>query len=375
MTTTTLNMLAAKSTEASQARMILEKKIAGGRAQAAGLFDRVMNQAPQDAIVRVGAIGWHGREAGIQAELPNGQVLGIHRHAMGQIAGRAGAPGAYLTDLSAGAGWQRELGAEILHRSFINAPQNERALLRSMGGGDVMQIRGFLSDRYRRLDSRPLLETFALSCQDVGAEPVEGVVSDTRVSMRALLPHVFEPVPGEALAIGVEWLNSDFGAARHSVRAFVLRLICLNGATTEDVLAQVHLGGRLSDDIQFSERTMELDTQASVSALKDVVRGTLGAPKVEAMLNGIRAANEKKVDWKSLKTRMAKKLLAGEMKEAEAAFNGEDVVMLPAGSSMWRASNALSWLANKAEDPDRKLEMQRLAGELMTGKADSAASS
>ena len=74
--------------------------------------------------------------------------------------------------------------------------------------------------------------------------------------MRALLPTVYEPVTGEVIAFGVEWGNSDFGAALHSVRAFILRLICLNGATMANDLAQVHLGRGISDDVELSaERT------------------------------------------------------------------------------------------------------------------------
>jgi hypothetical protein len=364
-----VEQFASTSVEATRARTILEKKVAAGQASAMGLFERVMTQAPRDAIAKVEALRYHGREGALIVEGLGDDVQTLHRHALQQIAGRADVPGAYLSELAHGAPWQVEMAAEVLNRSFFHGHKGERALVRSVTG----QVRGFLSDRYRRLDSRPLLETFAATCQEVGAVPIEGTVSDVRVAMKALLPTVFEPVPGEALCLGVEWGNSDFGAAKHSVRAFIYRLWCLNGATMEDALSQVHLGGRLSDDIAFSKRTYELDTKASISALKDVVKGTLGPAKVEALLNGIKAAHEKKVDWKGMKTKLAKKLLANEIKAIEAAYESEDVVMLPEGQNVWRVSNAISWIAGKTEDADRKLELQRLAGEVVNGKADAIA--
>lgn len=364
----TIEQLASTSVEASRARAILERKVQDGQKSAMGLFERVMNQAPKDAIAKVEALRYHAHEGKLAVEGLGDAPQGIHRHALQQIAGRADVPGAYLSELASGKPWQTELAAEVLNRSFFHGHKGERALVRSVEG----QVRGFLSDRYRRLDSRPLLETFAASCQEVGAVPVEGTVSDVRVAMKALLPTVFEPVPGEALCLGVEWGNSDFGAAKHSVRAFIYRLWCLNGATMEDALSQVHLGGRLSDDIAFSKRTYELDTKASISALKDVVKGTLGPAKVEALLNGIKAAHEKKVDWKGMRTKLAKKLLAAEIKAVEAAYESEDIVMLPEGQNVWRVSNAISWIAGKTEDADRKLELQRLAGEVVNGKADAA---
>ena len=54
----------------------------------------------------------------------------------------------------------------------------------------------------------------------------------------------------------------------------------------------------------------------------------------------------------------------------EDAFESEDVINLPAGKSVWRASNAISWIAGRTEDPDRKLELERIAGEVLNGKAD-----
>jgi hypothetical protein len=364
---------AAASDAAKHARGIMEKKIADGRASAGALLELIMTQVPADAIVRSTALSFQAAgTSGVEGDAPRveigfgGESRRIHKHALGQIAGKAGVPGAYLAELVSGPDWQRALAANVLNEHFHKGQKDARFLARSVDG----DVRGFLSDRYRRLDSRPLVEAFASACQSVGAVPVDGTASDTRVTLKAFLPVVFEPVPNEVMCLGLEWGNSDFGAARHTVRAMIWRLWCTNKATMEDSLAQVHLGRQLGEDIEFSKKTYEYDTKASVSALGDVVKGVLGPAKVNALLEGIRRADEKKIDWKDVKTSVARRLLKGELKAVEDAFGSEDVVNLPAGKSVWRASNAISWIAGRTEDPDRKLELERVAGEILNGRAD-----
>lgn len=365
-TSTTQTYQEAASDAAKHARSIMEAKIEAGRASASALFTRIHTEIPSDTIVKSPSLNFVPSEKGVNLGYGSSESVSVHKHALSQIAGKAGVPGAYLGELVSGAEWQRALAANILNEHFQKGTPDSRYLVRSLN----QEARGFLSDRYRRLDSRPLLDAFALACQNVGAVPVDGTGSDTRVTMKAFLPIVFEPVPNEVLCLGVEWGNSDFGAARHTVRAMIWRLWCTNKATLEDSLAQVHLGGRLGDDIEFSNRTYQLDTQTSVSALGDIVKGTLGPAKVNSLLEGIKQAHEKKIDWKVLRTSLARKLLKTEIAAVESAYESDDVINLPAGESMWRASNAVSWIAGRTEDPNRKLDLERVAGEILTGRSD-----
>jgi hypothetical protein len=72
--------------------------------------------------------------------------------------------------------------------------------------------------------------------------------------------------------------------------------------TRENLLKQVHLGARLSDDVEFSDRTHRLDTAASVSALRDVVRGALGPTGRDRMIEHIRAAHDRAMSKAQLST-------------------------------------------------------------------------
>lgn len=350
------------------AREIMEEKIETGRASGAALFEKVFSQVPHDRIAPSPSIKFEVDTTTKPqlAMVVGGDALTVHRHALGQIADRAGIPGRYVGDLAGGVQWQQDLAAHTLNQFFCNAEVRKvRHLIRSVDG----EARAVLSDKYRRLDSRPLLEAFGEECHALGAVPVEGTATDTRVALKAFLPHVFEPVAGEVMCLGVEWSNSDFGAGKHAARAFLFRLWCLNGATMEDVLSQVHLGSVINSDFAFSERTMKRDTSTQVSALRDIIRGTLGPKNVNDMMDVIRNANAKEIEWRS-SSPIAKKLLKEEAKVVREAFEGEDVVNLPPVKSAWRMSNAISWLAGKTEDADRKLELQRLAGAVINGKLE-----
>ena len=293
----------AASEAAKAARVKMEEIIERGKASALAVHDRINNHVPVDRMARGKALRFGyasttafkpavveakplGDEAlnglvndegiplqvaalldaepakqpeGEQEEGPSRLVLEIaentketiHNHALTQIAGKAGIPSKYLRELvESDNPILQSLALEILgtHYQGTDLDRN-RFLLRSVDD----EVRGFLSDRYRRLDNRPLLDAFIEGCQEMGAVPVDGTVSDVRLMMKAYLPMVLEPVPNEVMLIGVAWGNSDFGAAALTLSLTVLRLWCTNKAVMEDAIRNVHLGRALDETITYSE--------------------------------------------------------------------------------------------------------------------------
>ena len=120
------------------------------------------------------------------------------------------------------------LRAHNLTTIFSNRFAKTCYLLRSVSG----EVRGFLSDRYRRLNSRPIIEAFATAVQQKGALPYNSYVTDTKVALQAIMPEVYEPIPGEMVAYGLSLENSDFGNEALSIRVYLLRIWCSNLAIT-----------------------------------------------------------------------------------------------------------------------------------------------
>lgn len=192
----------------------LETLIAQGRAKAGEVVDHVINQQPTDRIARGGDLNFESdAETGaLVIEYPDADAGRIrqklHRHSVQQMAQTTDLPLKFIDGLQrVAAPWGKELLAHNLKTVFTHRFAKSRYLLRSLSG----EVRGFLSDRYRRLDSRPIVEAFASAVQAKGALPYDGYVTDTKIALQAIMPEVYEPIPGEMVAYGLSLENSDFG--------------------------------------------------------------------------------------------------------------------------------------------------------------------
>jgi hypothetical protein len=354
-------------------RAKLGELITKGAAQAANVIDHVMNNQPADHLPKAGSLRFLPNHEGqsITLEMPVGSLHGgigevrgfnLHRNAIHQMAGITDMPIKFIDSLREQKGdWARDLLAHNLQTVFHERFAAKRYLTRTLSG----EVRGFLSDQYRRIDSRPIVEAFATAVQAKGAMPYAGYVTDTKIAIQAVFPEVYEPIPGEVMAYGLSLENSDFGAGALSIRAYLLRIWCTNMAITDETMRQVHLGRRLDENMVYSQKTYELDSETTVSALKDVIAVQFDAKSLETRMDAVRVANEQEVSPAAAKERLKKLLSKGEAEKASAAFESADTFNLPAGSTTWRLSNAISWIAGSTEDTERKLDLMRIAGAVL----------
>ena len=342
----------------------LDKKIAATRHTAEDVIARVQRDVPSDRIASTHALRFQpaGERLTIGARGSSFEQP-LHRHALSQVADRAGIPDAFVTRLLEKP-WGSALLAENLNTIYGKSDER-RLLVRSVHD----EVRGVMSDHYRRLDARVVVDSFATACAEVGVVPFEGVAGDLRLCVRAILPVVFRP-GDEVIAFGIEISTSDFAAGALSVRCFLLRVFCTNLARLQEDLRQVHLGRRLDDNVAFSERTYRLDTRTMASAVRDVVHGSLAAPKVSSMVAQIEAAMAAKVDFKSALAALPKSgLLKAEVDAVRDVLVSGGIEQLPPGNSAYRLSNAVSWIAKAAPTAERRLELEQVAGQLLIGTA------
>jgi hypothetical protein len=130
-------------------------------------------------------------------------------------------------------------------------------------------------------------------------------------------------------------------------------------------MRQVHLGKRLDDSTLYSNRTYELDAKTTLSALRDVIDGQLDADSLKRRMEAIRHANQQIVCAEKAKETFQKLLQKGESEAACQAFDSPDTYNLPAGNTNWRLSNAISWIAGQTKDAERKLDLMKIAGEVL----------
>lgn len=335
-------------------RLLAEGKIANDFITEVGSNNRGTN--PEMSFSANGHVAIH---------LPKGDFE-LHDNAVRQLGERMNVPQGYLLDLARGSEWKRELAAEVLNKHSLWTPK-DRVLVRSVG----TQVRAVLSDHYRRLNSTDLVQGFLETLEQQGAVLTDGRMDDTRVWFESIYPQGIE-FPTEKngtllMFFGARLMTSDYGDGALQMRSFMMQGVCLNGMVRESVLRQVHLGGRLPDNIHFSESTYRHDTLATAGAIRDITRSLFSR---ETFLNRgqevLNAAGHDVNMEKELKALTASsKLGKGEADQVgKILMDGKAEDGVTGEPTLWKLVNGITAYARTAE-PRRRLDLQEIAGELM----------
>ncbi len=366
------------------ARVKLEQAISNGLATGRSIIPRILNEVPQDEIQATRETSIVVTPGSVQYSTRSG-VSPISPFAFAQLADRVGGAkfASYAAEQlalsvppvrdgkrrSSGEGpeenlnaWRAEHVQAVAARHFEHA--TGRYLIRRVGG----QVRGVLSDAYKRVDCRPMLDAFLGAVQQRGAVPAGGEITETRVVVRVIVPTIYEPTPGEFVVYGMQLANSDFGAGTYALSDFVMRLLCLNGMTGDKQLRQIHLGKRISEDVELSAKTHALDTKTLVSATIDTVGQLISDVVLDKRTKAIGDLARQELTFQQAISQAGKRLSKTEREASEEIYEGPDVLNVPEGKTMWRFANALSFLANdekKIPSADRRIELQEIAGRLL----------
>lgn len=301
----------------------------------------------------------------VQMTMPEGN-FSLHGNAISQISEKMGVPAKYLRELSGGDVWQKQLCATILNE-HSGWTARTRVLIRAVG----MEVRGVLSDSYRRLNSVDILTAFIREAANQGAVVSDAYMNDTKVWCETILPTPIEiPTRKNGTVIifaGARFSTSDYGNGSVDMRSFLLNGACLNGMVRESVMRQVHLGARLPDSLALSQKTYELDTQTTVSAVSDLTKGLYNKDTLMQKAIEIQGASEIDVDFnKELKQLVQKGgLLKSEGREVEKLLmnnNPEDGVT--GGATLWKLTQGITAFAREQE-PERCRELHEISGQLM----------
>lgn len=365
----------------------LGEKIERGMHDSAEFFARLEANMPRDFIVGTRSLGFDIVDGRIYLETADNRFR-LHNNAVQQMVSRTGiltktVANKMIAAATGGDSWGRQLLLDNLHTIFEKSPSS-RVLVRAVpvGGelGNELEVRGFLSDKYRRLNSGPIFNSFAAAAMEFGAVPISmsatgfrsSYATDVKVGFSMFLPYVFKPIArmrDEVIIIGLMIENSDFGRGAESVALVAFRIWCSNLMVTQDELRRVHLGTRLSDDLQFSQATYESDTQTMALAVGDVVKNLFKPDYINAYNGKIAAAAETEVEPARLFAELRSRGLVtkDEEKAIIETYNEPDVELMPAGNNAWRASNAVSLFANRiaGDDKDRAIELQHAAGTIV----------
>lgn len=294
----------------------------------------------------------------------NDEQYSFTEHSLLQIGTKYGVPGAYLKQLNSSS-WGRQLSATILNQHSNNIDR-ERVLIRTVGS----EIRGVLSDQYRRLDSIHIIGAFIKSLSGSGAVLCDAHMNETKIYLEGILPRPIKietPKNGTVfIAFGVRLSNSDYGDGALQLRTFMMQGVCLNGMVSDSIMKQVHLGSRLPDDLHLSKQTYELDSQANASAVYDLTTGLLSTENLQNRSRQIMRASEKEIDLqKEIKHLSKIGMTKDETGEVERIMLNNDINDGVQGQpTLWKLSQGITAHARKVEQ-SRSRELQEIAGSLI----------
>lgn len=342
--------------QATMERLISEGKIAQDYIAPIGVNLRQKDHSP--------VITFNGGER-LMMNMPDGQ-FSLHDNAIGQLADRMGVPQRYLRQLAQGATWAKSLAAEILNE-HSGWTERSRVLVRTVGE----QVRGVLSDSYRRLNSVEILTAFVQEAAKQGAVISDAYMNDTKVWAETILPQPLV-IPtaknGDVIIFaGARFSTSDYGDGAVDMRAFLLNGACLNGMVRESVMKQVHLGSKLPDNLKLSNKTYELDTKTTVSAVKDLTKGLFSKENLMKKAYEIQGASEIDVDFEHELKNLTKNgsLLKQEGKEVEKILMRNDPDDgVQGGSTLWKLTQAIMAHARELT-PERSRELHEISGALL----------
>lgn len=300
--------------------------------------------------------------------------LVVNNWAHGQISDYTNIPKAYYDRLKeeAPALLSRNVnhGLSVIEANAKQSRKSEARLIRTVDG----TVRGFLSNRFRRLDSHDLIEAVMPTLMDNGFRVVSSEITERRLYLKVLTDKVQGEVKvNDTVQFGMVISNSDVGGGSLRVEPLLYRLACANGMITNNALRSYHVGKKLGEgsDIEelLSDRTKELEDDAFWAKVQDVVKNSMRKDIFKKELDRLKlAANIPILDLDlprvvELTTRKLGFTQDGVKKSIlHALANGNE----GAGLTQWGLANAVTRAAQSPSiDYDLATELERAGGRII----------
>lgn len=260
------------------------------------------------------------------------------------------------------------LAQNVNHWLGKSSPEDRR-MLRTVDG----KLRGFLSPRYRRLDSYDLLNTVVPILKNNNFEIVSCELTDMRLYLKATLPKLQKAVAkDDIIQSGIILSTSDVGAGSLRVEPYILRLLCTNGLIGETAIKKYHVGREVGGDALLeilSDEALAADDESMWLKVRDVLLDSIRPETFEKQCNKIMSAVEDKIENYDLVevVKRATTKLGFTSKERR-----EDIVRLlgtgneGSGLTRWGLVNSFTAAAKALKvGYDESVELERAGGQIL----------
>lgn len=302
----------------------------------------------------------------------NGQEhsFSLNNWSGGQVAQFADIPREYFKRLS---DESPSLLAQNINHGFSKVArhdENNTRLVRTLDG----HVRGFMSHKYRMLDSHDLMNAVMPMLVDQDFQVVSSELTEKRLYLKAATPRIQGEVKtGDVVSYGVMISTSDVGAGSLRVEPYFLRLWCLNGAVSTSNFRKAHLMGGNSSEKEvreiMSDGTKRLNDEAFFATVRDYMTHTMRPEVFQAELLKMKDAANRPIKNLDLETvvdvTMKTVGVTGEgVKRGilEALADGNQ----NAGLTQWGLMNSFTAAAKiPSIDYDSSVDLERASGTIL----------
>jgi hypothetical protein len=242
--------------------------------------------------------------------------------------------------------------------------QSDRRMIRTLDGN----VRGILSDRYRRLDNYDLMTAMLPMLMENAAEIVTCEITEKKLYVKFITHHrEGEVKKGDIVTLGGIISNSEIGFGALSIQPLILRKVCDNGLILNDLAYRKYHVGRKSQqetiDISFSDETNAAIDKAFWLQTKDVIKETVSQVTMDKALNLMKASMGLKIENPQVAMELTTQKLGLNQDETTSVLthliNGGDL-------TSWGMCNAVTRAAQDVESFDRSVELETMASQLLT---------
>ena len=292
------------------------------------------------------------------------QVYDVNDVALNQITTKVGLSKKYTDKMLDG---HKSLLMDNINYWFTNTPKSQ--MIRTLDG----TARAVLSDKYKRVDNDMIAEKVLPILWDKKYDIKSCAITDTKMYIKASLPSLQREVnKGDVVESGVIISNSEVGHGAVNVSPFIHRLVCLNGMVVNDSRLQSrHLTSSQAtiDGVYeiLSDEAKELDSQALLTKVRDVVASTSDEMRFEEQVKMMTDASQIKIKRPKKVIELLENKFDLTKNEGESILenliNRDDKQPM---SNLWSVVNSITALGNTMDDYDRGTKMQEIGGRLLT---------
>lgn len=220
-------------------------------------------------------------------------------------------------------------------------------------------VRGFLSERYSRLDNRDVVGSLAEILEKIPDADILGFhLDDRRTHLRLTLPElsantgVAKTGQDDILRVGVDIINSEVGASSLVISPLVFRLVCSNG-----------LRAWTSDGEEFRQRHIHLSENELFNRMNSAVVDSIN--QGDELLHVMNETKKYEIDNP---LEVIEKLAKKNIYSQKLIDTAKDNYMIEPDRNLYGVINSFTRTAKDLDD-EKRLDLEKFAGQLMFDKA------